>query len=183
MAKLNADQIRKSKPSLVKQKINLIKRNAIVLVLDNVQDTYNIGSFFRLADAIAAQAIYICGSAVTPPNLKIHRSSVGTWKWIPWFHCQQTAECVKGLKRQKYQIVSCEINNKSTPYNNAHYCIPMALIAGSESFGISPDVIKLSDLVVEIPMYGINNSLNTLLASSIVAYQALSQYKNTCTKD
>lgn len=179
MTKLNADQIRKSHPNTAKKQINSINRNPIVLVLDNVLDTYNIGSFFRLADAIGALAIYICGPAVTPPNIKIHRSSIGTWKWIHWQHYQNTIDCINNLKKQNYFIVSCELTKSSILYNKAKYKTPLALVAGNESIGINPEVLKSSDLIVKIPMHGINKSLNTLTATSIIAYQVLSAIHNT----
>jgi len=179
MTKLNAHQIRKSHPNTAKKHINSIIRNPIILVLDNVLDTYNIGSFFRLADAIAAQSIYICGPTVTPPNIKIHRSSIGTWKWITWKHYQNTIDCINNLKKQNYSIVSCELTKDSILYNKAKYKSPLALVAGNESTGVSREILKSSDLIVKIPMHGINKSLNTLTATSIVAYQALSTIENT----
>jgi len=177
MNKLNASQIRKSHTNLAKIKQQKLQRNPIVLVLDNVYDTYNIGSFFRLADALSAQKIFICGSVVTPPNTKIHRASIGTWKWIPWQHFDDSLTCIKLLKKQGYQIISCELGKKSIPYNLANYKSPVAIVAGNETSGVSKQVLDISDLVVEVPMYGINKSLNTLIATSIISYQAISQQK------
>jgi tRNA G18 (ribose-2'-O)-methylase SpoU len=173
--KLNSHQIRKSKvgESQILQK--QIKRNPIVLVLDNVLDTYNIGSFFRLADAIAAEKIYLCGPVVTPPNIKIHRSSIGTWKWIPWESFDSTLDCIKKLKADGYQIIACEQDKTSVNYLKAKYDFPIALIAGSESYGVSKDVLRLVDQIIEIPMHGINVSLNVLVATSIISYDILSK--------
>jgi tRNA G18 (ribose-2'-O)-methylase SpoU len=173
--KLNSHQLRKSKVGDSEKLQKEIKRNPIVLVLDNVLDTYNIGSFFRLADAIAAQKIYLCGPVVTPPNIKIHRASVGTWKWIPWEQAESTKECIEKLKKEGYQIVACEQTKDSVDYLKANYKNPVAIIAGSESQGISKEVLSLVDQVVEIPMYGINISLNVLVATSIICYQSLSK--------
>jgi len=173
--KLNSHQIRKSKleDSLKLQK--QIKRNPIVLVLDNVLDTYNIGSFFRLADALAVEKIYLCGPVVTPPNIKIHRASIGTWKWVPWEQYQNTKECIEQLKKNGYQIIACEQTKDSVNYLDAKYQFPVAIIAGSESFGISKDVLKLVDKVVEIPMFGINISLNVLVATSVISFDVVSK--------
>jgi tRNA G18 (ribose-2'-O)-methylase SpoU len=175
--KLNSHQIRKSREVDAKKMQTTIKRNPIILVLDNVLDTYNIGSFFRLADAIAAEKIYLCGPVVTPPNIKIHRSSIGTWKWIPWEHFDSTVECIKKLKADGYQVIACEQDKTSVNYLEAKYNFPVALIAGSESYGVSVDVLKLTDRIVEIPMYGINVSLNVLVATSIISYDILSKIK------
>lgn len=175
MNKLNSHQIRKSREVDAKKMQSEIKRNQIVLVLDNVLDTYNIGSFFRLADALAAQKIFLCGPVVTPPNIKIHRSSVGTWKWIPWEHFDSTVDCINQLKEDGYQIVACEQTNKSVDYLKAQYKFPVAIIAGSESQGVSSEVLKLVDKTVEIPMFGINKSLNVLVATSIISYDIVSK--------
>lgn len=175
--KLNSKQIRKSREVVAKKMQRDIKRQPIVLVLDNVLDTYNIGSFFRLADAIAAQKIYLCGPVVTPPNIKIHRSSIGTWKWIPWQQNESILDCIKKLKKEGYQIVACEQNHKSVDYLKAKYKKPIALITGSESKGISQEILKHVDQIVEIPMHGINTSLNVLVATSIISYDILSKIK------
>ena len=114
--KLNSHQIRSSKVGESQKLQKEIKRNPIVLVLDNVLDTYNIGSFFRLADALGAEKIYLCGPVVTPPNIKIHRASIGTWKWIPWEQFDSTIDCLKKLKNEGYQIIACEQDKTSVNY-------------------------------------------------------------------
>ena len=173
--KLNSHQIRKSEINSSKTLQKKIKRNPIVLVLDNVLDTYNIGSFFRLADALAVEKICLCGPVVTPPNIKIHRASIGTWKWVPWEAYKNTTDCIRQLKKDAYQIVACEQTNSSINYQKTNYDFPVAIIAGSESFGVSKDVLKMADKVVEIPMFGINISLNVLVATSVISFDAVSK--------
>ena len=173
--KLNSHQIRKSNPKESKQLQKQIKRNPIVLVLDNVLDTYNIGSFFRLADALAVEKIYLCGPVVTPPNIKIHRASIGTWKWVPWEQYENTKDCITQLKKDGYQIVVCEQTKNSVNYLKAKYKSKVAIIAGSESYGVSSDVLKLANKTVEIPMFGVNISLNVLVATSIISFDVVSK--------
>ena len=76
MQRMNSKQLRKIKP--VNGEDKLIKRNPIFFVLDNVLDTYNIGSVFRLGDAVAVEKIYICGESEYPPSSRIHKAAVGT---------------------------------------------------------------------------------------------------------
>jgi len=173
--KLNSHQIRKSKVGESQKLQKEIKRNPIILVLDNVLDTYNIGSFFRLADALAVEKICLCGPVVTPPNIKIHRASIGTWKWVPWEQYSSTKKCIEQLKKDGYQIIACEQNKDSVKYLDARYKFPVAIIAGSESFGVSKDVLKIVDKVVEIPMFGVNISLNVLVATSIISFDVISK--------
>jgi len=173
--KLNSHQIRSSKIRESQKLQKEINRNPIILVLDNVLDTYNIGSFFRLADALGAEKICLCGPVVTPPNIKIHRASIGTWKWIPWQQFDTTVDCLKKLKTDGYQIIACEQSKTSINYLKAKYSSKVAIIAGSESYGVSPEALKMADQIVEIPMYGINISLNVLVATSIIAFDILSK--------
>ena len=71
MIKLNAAQLRNTKAS--SEEFKNLKKNPIYIVLDNVLDTYNIGSIFRLADAVAAQEVIITGEAEIPPNTRIKK--------------------------------------------------------------------------------------------------------------
>jgi len=177
MDRLNSHQLRKSRVGESKKQQTLIKRHPIVLVLDNVLDTYNIGSFFRLADALGAQKIYLCGPVVTPPNLKIHRASIGTWKWVPWEQFDSTLDCLKQLKSANYQIVACEQGPDTVSYQMAKYKFPLAIVVGSESNGVGESVRQLADQVVEIPLYGINKSLNVLVAATVIAFDAINKLK------
>jgi len=176
--KLNSHQLRKSsikEGSLHQKKTD---KNPIILVLDNVLDTYNIGSFFRLADALNVQKICLCGPVVTPPNIKIHRASIGTWKWVEWEQYQNTTDCLSKLKKEGYQIIACEQTKNSVLYNKAIYKFPLAIVAGSEMNGVGESVLKMCDQIVEIPMYGINKSLNVLVATSIISFDAISHQKH-----
>src|SRR4030042_5304202 len=96
MTKLNSKQLRVSNPS--EEELKKIKRNPIYLVLDNIIDTYNIGSLFRLADAIAAEKMYLCEEMEYPPSSRIHKAAVGTEAWVPWIKSNSTIETVKDLK-------------------------------------------------------------------------------------
>lgn len=173
MIKLNSHQLRASRVGESRQISTRLKRNPIVLVLDNVLDTYNIGSFFRLADAIAAQKIYLCGPAITPPNIKIHRASIGTWKFVDWQHYPNTSDCLLRLRQQNYYLVACEQTSESINYLKAKYQFPLALVIGNEVNGVEESTLKLCDTIVDIPMSGINKSLNVLIAASVIAYHVL----------
>lgn len=173
--KLNSHQLRKSRVGDSQKKQRLIKRNPLVLVLDNVLDTYNIGSFFRLADALGVEKLYLCGPVVTPPNLKIHRASIGTWKWVPWEQYNEVGECLQKLKADGYHIVACEQAKNSVNYQQAKYKFPLAIVAGSEMKGVGESTLKICDQIIEIPMYGVNISLNVLVATALISFEAVSQ--------
>ena len=88
--KLGAKELRVSEPS--EADLARIKRREIYIICDNVLDTYNIGSIFRLSDAVAAKCVYLCGQSETPPNSRISKASVGTAKSLPWQYASTAAE-------------------------------------------------------------------------------------------
>ena len=150
-----------------------IKRTPLVLILDHLIDTFNIGSFFRLGDALAVEKIYLVGRMVAPPNTKIHRASVGTWRWLPWEQRLEMKPLLGELRKLGYQIVAVEQAKTSLPYRRLKPHFPVALILGNESHGVSWEALALSDCQVELPMLGINRSLNVYAAAAVVGYYLL----------
>ena len=131
--KLGAKEFRKTRPTL--ETFKTIKRNPIYLVLDNVIDTYNIGSLFRLADAIASEKMYICGDTEYPPNSRIHKAAVGTEQWVPWEKVDSTISVVKKLKSDGVQIVCVEQSPDSIDYPllATRLEFPCAIVIGNET--------------------------------------------------
>lgn len=170
--KLGADELRKGQPS--EEQIAKIKRNPIYLVIDEVLDTYNIGSMFRLADACAMEKVYLCGNMEYPPSIKIHRSAVGTQNWVPWEKADSAVEVVKKLKTDGVYTIAIEQDKKAIPYWKLKPKFPIALIVGHETSGVSTDVLKSVDQIVELPMLGINKSFNVWGSAAVVAYRLVS---------
>jgi len=170
---LNADQLRKGTGYRVQ---GTVKKQEIYIVLDNVLDTYNIGSIFRLADAIAAKKIYLCGETETPPNHRIKKASINTTEWVEWEWCESALQAIRKLKvkSEKLKVIAIEQSTKSIPYDQFNYELPICLVVGHESKGVSKEVLKMADEVVELPMFGVNKSLNVMVSLGIVLYRVVS---------
>lgn len=175
MKKLGAKKLRVLEPT--KDQLKKIKRNPIYFVLDEILDTFNIGSMFRLADAVSAKKIYLCGNMEYPPSIKIHRAAVGTENWMPWEHNESTLEVVKKLKNKGVQIIAIEQDSRSIPYTKLKPKFPVALVLGHETKGVKRKVLDIADSVVELPMLGINKSFNVWGSAAIVAYKLLEDIK------
>jgi tRNA G18 (ribose-2'-O)-methylase SpoU len=173
MLKLNAKQLRKTPPQ--GRQLANIKRNPIYLVLDKIIDTYNVGSLFRLADATAVTKMYLCGDMEYPPSAKIHKAGVGTDEWVPWEKRATTLEVVKELKSKGVQIVVVEQDPKSIAYSllpNASR-FPIAVVVGNETDGVCKEVLNKADIIVELPMFGVNKSFNVWGSAAVVVYKLL----------
>lgn len=173
MLKLNAKELRTT--PVDEEAARAIKKNPITIILDNVLDTYNVGSIFRLADAVAAEKVILCQDTLTPPNSRIKKASINTTGWVDWEYEKNTIEAVKKCKEHGMTIVSVEQDPQSIPFNKAEYQFPLAIIVGNETTGISKDVLEMSDMIVELPMWGINKSLNVMVSCGIILYEIMKQ--------
>lgn len=171
--KMNAKELREVDENEIADKLKHIKRRPIYFILENIYDTYNIGGLFRLADALAIEKIYICGESEIPPNSKIKKASIGTYKVVPWEYKKTAKEVINELKSKFHsdiKIIAVEQAASSVSYSKTEYHVPLALILGNETSGIIGETLKLADKIVEIPMWGINKSLNVIVSASIVSY-------------
>ncbi len=177
--KLNAKELRDvdETDAKVTEKLKSIKRRPMYFILENIYDTYNIGGLFRLADALAIEKMYICGQSEIPPNSKIKKASIGTYKVVPWEYKKTTGEAIEELKTTEVKIIAVEQAGNSIPYQKGDYSGPVALILGNETYGLTPETLKLANQIVEIPMWGINKSLNVIVSAAIVSYHLVNSEK------
>ena len=175
MIKLKPAELRTTKaPEDVKKQL---KKNPIYIIVDNVLDTYNVGAIFRLADAVAATKVYLCGVTETPPNTRIKKASINTTEWVTWSYSSTTVEALQELKSQKsnLKIVAIEQDPRSVSFDKVEYEFPIALVVGNETDGVSKEVLDMADQIVELPMYGVNVSLNVMVSLGIVLYKVIEE--------
>ena len=173
MIKLNAKALRTTKAN--PEEYKKLPKNPIYIILDNVLDTYNIGSIFRLADAVAVEEVIICGQSEIPPNTRIKKASINTTEWVKWHYENSAVEAVTKLKIEncKLKIVCVEQDAKSIPYTQMKWEFPVAIVVGNETNGVSKEVLETCDAIVELPMFGVNISLNVMVSLGIVLYKLL----------
>lgn len=183
MMKLNAKQLRTTEvdPELSRS----IRKNPITIILDDVLDTYNVGSVFRLADAVAAEKVILCGATLTPPNSRIKKASINTTGWVEWEYAPTALDAIKKLKVQipKLSVVAVEQDSRSKPFYKVEYAFPLAIVVGNETNGVSHDVLDLADLIVEMPMWGVNISLNVMVSCGIILYEIMKQHDQALVLD
>lgn len=187
--KLNAKELRTATESEAKKAIS-VEKNPLYLILENVYDTYNIGGLFRLADGLNVAGLYICGNSETPPHAKIKKASIGTYKIVPWKYFKTVSEAIYDINHTQLaisntltrrldslQIIAVEQDKRAVPYTAISYSAPTAVIVGNETFGVLPETVKLADYVAEIPMWGINKSLNVIVSAAVVTFEIARQLK------
>ena len=173
MIKLKAAELRTSEPT--KKDLAKIKRREIYFILDNILDTYNTGGIFRLADALGVKKVFLCGVTETPPNIRIKKASINTTEWVVWQYAETAISAIKNLKLKikNLTVVAVEQDSRSVPYTEIDYKLPIAFVVGNETEGMSKESLKACDKIAEIPMWGVNKSLNVIISLGIVSYHAV----------
>ncbi len=172
--KLSFEEIKSARPTLDEARRSA--RFPVAVVLDNIRSLYNVGSIFRTSDGALVEKLYLCGYTGHPPRKEIDKTSLGSVESVPWEYVPQAADVVRDLKGRGYRIVSLEHTDRSIPYTGAEYRFPLCLIVGNEIEGISGSLVSLCDMAIEIPMYGIKQSLNVSVAYGIAAYHLVYRY-------
>lgn len=174
MIRLNAKELRTL--PVDEEAAKAVKKNPVTIILDNVLDTYNVGSIFRLADAIAAEKVILCGQTLTPPNSRIKKASINTTGWVYWEYAASALDAVKQQKTKGDYIVSVEQDPRSVPFKEAIYSFPLSIVVGNETSGIVKEILDISDQIVELPMWGVNKSLNVMVSLGIVLYEIAKKF-------
>lgn len=147
------------------------------IIAVDISSPQNIGSLFRLCDALGIEKLFLCGNTPVPPNTKINKTSRSTEKYVIYEHCESATQLVDTLKESGVTIISLEITSSSLAITSDEFPKvldnkkPVYLILGAENTGVSETLLSLSDISVHIPMYGNNSSMNVISAASIACYE------------
>jgi len=145
----------------------------IIVVLDNIRSSYNVGSIFRTADAAGANKIYLCGITPYPPQHKISKVALGAENYVAWEKVPSTWRLLEKLNQKGYLIIALEQGPKARNIFKIKNFKKkkIALILGPEVRGLSSAILRRTDLQLEIPMAGKKESLNVAVAFGIAIYQ------------
>jgi len=172
---LSKEDLRKTKPTR-NEYLNKPK-TPVVLVLDNVTNSYNIGSFIRLADAFAIEKIIVCGE-LTISDKKLRKASRNEAKWVCLEYSDNTTLSIQTLIDTGYTIFGVELCHQSVDYKDVSYPSSCALVLGNERKGVSEAALKLSHQQIHISMFGMGNSLNVSTAGAIILAECTSQIRH-----
>lgn len=146
-------------------------RRPVRVLLDNIRSLYNVGSIFRTSDAAGVEKIYLCGITGQPPRAEIHKAALGAEASVPWEYVEYPVQILKQLKSGGFKIVVLEHTDLRRQYHQVEFEFPLCLVIGHEITGVSDEVVELADVAIEIPMFGVKQSLNVSVAYGIAIYE------------
>lgn len=130
------------------------------LILNDIRSAHNVGSMFRTADTAGIKRIFLTGYTPRPvdrfnrPVKEIAKTALGAEKSIPWEYEEDALKIIQKLKKENVEIIALEQSLKAVDYKKVKIKKDTAFIVGNEVLGISEEIIKVVDVIAEIPMQG-----------------------------
>ncbi|MEG8946350.1 RNA methyltransferase [Rosettibacter firmus] len=169
MKKLTHEEISKNRSTL--ETLHQVKKLPVYVVLNSIRSSYNVGSIFRTSDGAMIEKLYLCGYTPHPPKKEVLKTALGSQESVTWEYVKDPKEVIIDLKNKGIKICALELTDSSIPYYNVtKNDFPLCLLIGNEISGVSQDLLDLCDFSIEIPQYGIKQSLNVAVAYGIAIF-------------
>jgi 23S rRNA (guanosine2251-2'-O)-methyltransferase len=149
----------------------------VCVLLENVRSLYNVGAFFRTADAVALERLYLTGITGYPPQRMITKTALGAEDTVAWQHNPQAETTLAELRAANYEIAAIETSAHAIDVFDWSPRFPVCVLFGHETDGLTPGVAAMADTHIRIPMLGRKHSLNVASAGAVVLYELLRKYR------
>jgi tRNA G18 (ribose-2'-O)-methylase SpoU len=155
-----------------------IRQLPVTVLLEDIRSLYNVGAFFRTADASRIERLLLCGITGTPPQKGIEKTALGAESTVSWQYAADAADALRIQASCGYETAVVETSIHAVDLFDWEPRFPVCLVFGNELHGVSPAVVALCDTHVRIPMLGYKHSLNVATAGGIVIYELLRKYRD-----
>jgi len=145
-----------------------------VVLLDDIQDPYNVGTIIRTADAAGIDCVIISMKTADIYNEKVLRGSMGSVFHIPVLQVNSLPEYALNLKNKNVKIIGTSLDGEPL-WQRQPIKLPYAIVMGNESQGMSDEMSQLCDILLKIPILGNAESLNVATAAGIILYDILQE--------
>ena len=177
MKKLTHDEIAKNRSTL--DSLDQVAKLPVYVVLNSIRSSYNVGSIFRTSDGAMIEKLYLCGYTPYPPhpdlpsgNKDVLKTSLGSTESVKWEYVKDPKEVVLQMKEKGIKVCALELTSKSFPYYELKKeSFPLCLVIGNEISGVSQEILDLCDFSIEIPQFGIKQSLNVAVAYVVTIFK------------
>jgi tRNA G18 (ribose-2'-O)-methylase SpoU len=177
MKKLTHDEIAKNRSTL--DSIHKVKKLPVTVILNSIRSSYNVGSIFRTSDGAMIEKLFLCGYTPHPPNKEILKTSLGSTESVNWEYIKDAKDVIRKMKTDGIKICALELTDKSFPhYELKKNIFPLCLLVGNEISGVSQELLDLCDFSIEIPQFGIKQSLNVAVAYGITIFRLREIFEN-----
>ena len=145
-----------------------------VLILDGIEDPHNLGAIIRTAETAGIHGVIIPKRRTAQVNSTVAKVSAGATTYVKVARVNNTVDAIRKLKDAGLWVIGTD-GDAETMYYNQDLKGPLAIIIGSEGFGMGKLVKENADILIKIPMKGEITSLNASVSAGIVIYEAVRQ--------
>ena len=155
--------------SSLEEIIHIAKKqtNPIIVLLDGINDPHNLGAILRSCYVFGVSGVIVKKHHQVSLNSTVAKTSAGAINYVKVAQVSNLSNAINRLKEEGYWVVSTD-GSGNTNYQDINYDFKVALVVGSEGEGISQLLLKNSDYIVKIPMFGHVNSLNASVATAVL---------------
>ena len=144
-----------------------------IIICDEIEDPHNLGAIIRTAEAAGADGIIIPKRRSASLNATVHKTSAGAASWVPVARVSNLAGAIDKLKENGVWIYGTDASGED--YDGVDLKGSIALVIGSEGFGMGRLIKEKCDFLLKLPMNGKITSLNASVAAGIFMYEAVRQ--------
>ena len=149
-------------------------KNPFIVVLDGITDVRNFGAIARTCEVAGVDAIVIPALGSVRVTADAIKTSAGALHSIPVCRELNIRDAVQFLRNSGVKVVAAT-EKAAENYTNSSYVDPVAILMGAEDEGISPELLKISDDLVRLPVFGNIQSLNVSVAAGVMLYEVIRQ--------
>ena len=154
--------------------VETLEGSPLVVLLDHVTDVRNMGAIARTAECTGVSALVVPDRGSAAMNEDAIKTSSGALLRLPICREQNLKTVVNLAKQYGYQVVAAT-EKGAIDYREVDFSQPTLLVLGNEETGISPELLKMSDIRAKLPIVGEVASLNVSVAAGVFMYKALEQ--------
>jgi tRNA G18 (ribose-2'-O)-methylase SpoU len=140
------------------------------VLLHNVRSLYNVGAFFRTADATGLSRLYLSGFTGAPPSKQIAKTALGSEQTVPWERADPLA-LIDARRRAGWETAAIETVDEAVDLFDWQPRFPVLIVFGHEVEGLPAELVQRCGTRVRIPMVGAKRSLNVATAGGVVMYE------------
>ena len=149
-------------------------KNPFIVVLDGITDVRNFGAIARTCEVAGVDAIVIPARGSIRVSADAIKTSAGALHTIPVCRELNLRDAVQFLRNSGVKVVAAT-EKAAENYTTSTYVDPVAILMGAEDEGISPELLKISDDLVRLPVFGTIQSLNVSVAAGVMLYEVIRQ--------
>jgi len=146
----------------------------LTIVMENIHDPHNVSAVLRSCDAAGVMEVQLIYTDEDFPDIG-KKSSASAKKWVEQRQFKNVKDCYKKLHEEGFTIFATHLEGKAKSLFDINMSQKIAIVVGNEHEGVSSEAAQAADGILQIPMFGMIQSLNVSVATAVILFEAVRQ--------